>query len=196
MRPALPAALRRAAERRCGALAAHLRLLELRGGDRTVERGAQLLRGLKRQFERCARAGLKLRVDEVERNDVPERCMARVVVGDNCGRERKPLVAALGHAFRARDLDDGRAHVRLLFMAHGPVGKPVSTFPDTRGLLLSEMLAEESQHLAPAVHRGLGPVEWPVPVPDAVTGAVVAIKLVTLAVLLQRRLVLVHLLGA
>src|SRR5215470_11088293 len=63
-------------------------------------------------------------------------------------------------------------------------------------LLLSQMLTEEGKHLAPAIHGGFGPVQWPVPVPDAVAGAVVAVELVRLAVLLQFRLVLVHLLGA
>src|SRR5580693_219769 len=63
-------------------------------------------------------------------------------------------------------------------------------------LLLRQMLAEEGEHLAPAVHGLLGPIERPVPVPDAVAGAVVAIKLVRLAVLLELSFVLVHLLGA
>src|SRR5712664_1175655 len=58
------------------------------------------------------------------------------------------------------------------------------------------MLAEESEHLAPAIHGLLGPVERPVPIPDAVAGAVVAVELVRLAVLLELGLVLVHLLGA
>src|SRR5262249_56337486 len=58
------------------------------------------------------------------------------------------------------------------------------------------MLAEEGEHLAPAVHGRLGPVEWPVPIPDAVAGAVVAVEFATLAVLLELSLVLVHLLGA
>src|SRR6266702_1666231 len=58
------------------------------------------------------------------------------------------------------------------------------------------MLAEEGEHLAPAVHSLLGPVEWPVPIEDAVAGTVVAVKLVHLAVLLELGLVRVHLLGA
>src|SRR3954451_12701128 len=58
------------------------------------------------------------------------------------------------------------------------------------------MLAEEGEHFAPAIHCGLGPVERPVPIPDAVAGAVVAVKFVILAVLLQRGLVLIHLLWA
>src|SRR5262249_794315 len=57
-------------------------------------------------------------------------------------------------------------------------------------------LAEEGAHLAPAIHGLLGPIEWPVPIPDAVAGAVVAVELVHLAVLLELGLVLVHLLGA
>src|SRR5205807_598127 len=64
------------------------------------------------------------------------------------------------------------------------------------GLLLRQMLAEEGEHLAPAIHRLLGPIEWPVPIEDAVAGAIVAVELVDLAVLLEFGLVLVHLLGA
>src|SRR3954468_20870913 len=58
------------------------------------------------------------------------------------------------------------------------------------------MLAEEGPYLAPAIHALLGPVERPVPVEEAVTGAVIAVELVTLAVFLERSLVLVHLLRA
>src|SRR6187431_613978 len=58
------------------------------------------------------------------------------------------------------------------------------------------MLAEEGEQLAPAIHRLLGPVDRPVPIEEAVAGAVIAIELVTLAVLLQLGLVLVHRLGA
>src|SRR5580692_10644280 len=58
------------------------------------------------------------------------------------------------------------------------------------------MLAEEGEHLAPAIHRLLGPVERPVPIEEAVAGAVVAMELVHFAVLLELGLVLVHLLGA
>ena len=58
------------------------------------------------------------------------------------------------------------------------------------------MLAEEGEHPAPAIHCLLGPVEWPVPIEDAVAGTVVAIELVHLAVLIELGPVLVHLLGA
>src|ERR1700730_1304287 len=58
------------------------------------------------------------------------------------------------------------------------------------------MLAEEGEHLAPAIHGLLGPVEWPVPIEDAVASTVVAVELVHLAMLLEFGLVLVHLLGA
>ena len=64
-----------------------------------------------------ARPGLKRSVDEVERDHVAERRMTRMVVGDHRMRERKPLVAALGHAFRRRDLDDGRAHISASYFA-------------------------------------------------------------------------------
>src|SRR3984893_4382135 len=58
------------------------------------------------------------------------------------------------------------------------------------------MLAEEGEHLAPALHCLLGPVEWPVPIEEAMAGTVIAVELVHLAVLLELGLVLVHLLGA
>src|SRR6059058_5164495 len=58
------------------------------------------------------------------------------------------------------------------------------------------MLAEEGEHLAPAIHCLLGSVEWSVPIEDAVAGTVVAVELVHLAVLLELGLVLVHVLGA
>src|SRR6266704_354442 len=67
------------------------------------------------------------------------------------------------------------------------------TCPD---LLLRQILAEEGEHLAPAIHGLLGPVEWPVPIEDPVAGAVIAVELVHLAVLLELGLMLVHLLGA
>src|SRR6185312_13411653 len=63
-------------------------------------------------------------------------------------------------------------------------------------LLFRQMLAEEGEHLAPAIHGLLGPVQWPVPVEEAVAGTVVAVELVVLAMLLQLGLVLVDLLGA
>src|SRR5213595_3565451 len=63
-------------------------------------------------------------------------------------------------------------------------------------LLFAEMLAEEGEHLAPAIHGSLRPVKRPMPIPDAVTGAIVAVELVGFSVLLQRGLMLIHLLGA
>src|SRR6516164_5307268 len=62
-------------------------------------------------------------------------------------------------------------------------------------LLLRQMLAEEGEHLAPAIHRLFRPIEWPVPIEDAVAGTIVAVELVRLAVLFQFRLVLVDLFG-
>src|SRR6266481_7202298 len=58
------------------------------------------------------------------------------------------------------------------------------------------MLAEEGEHLAPAIHCLLGPVEWPVPIEDTVASTIVAVELVHLAVLLELALVLVHLFRA
>src|SRR5208283_488355 len=58
------------------------------------------------------------------------------------------------------------------------------------------MLAEEGEHLAPAIHRLLRPIERPVPIEKTVAGTVVAVELVRLAVLLELGLVLVHLLRA
>src|SRR5436190_5590166 len=62
-------------------------------------------------------------------------------------------------------------------------------------LLLRELLAEEGEDLAPAVHALLGPVERPVPVEKAVARSVVAMEFVILAVLFQLGFVLIHLLG-
>src|ERR1700752_2582637 len=61
-------------------------------------------------------------------------------------------------------------------------------------LLFRQMLAEERPDLVPGIHTLLGPIERPVPVEEAVSGAVVAVELIILAVLLQLGLVLVHLL--
>src|SRR5450631_1553681 len=58
------------------------------------------------------------------------------------------------------------------------------------------MLAEEGEQLAPAIHCLLGPVEWPVPIEDAVASTIVAVELVHLAVLLELAPVLVHLFRA
>src|SRR5687768_5015369 len=63
-------------------------------------------------------------------------------------------------------------------------------------LLLGQVLAEERPDLAPAVHCLLGPIERPMPVEETVAGAVVAVELIILAVLLELGLVLVHLLRA
>src|SRR4026207_650253 len=63
-------------------------------------------------------------------------------------------------------------------------------------LLFRQMLAEEGEQLAPAIHRLLGPVDRPVPIEEAVAGAVVAVELVGLAVLLELGLMLIRLLGA
>src|SRR3981081_377465 len=54
----------------------------------------------------------------------------------------------------------------------------------------------EGEHLAPAIHGLLGPVEWPVAIEDAVASTVVAVELLPLSMLLEFGLVLVHLLGA
>src|SRR6185437_537882 len=55
--------------------------------------------------------------------------------------------------------------------------------------------AQEREDLLPAVERLLDPVHRPVIVEEPVPGAVVAVKLVGLAVLIELGLVLVHLLG-
>src|ERR1700704_2650068 len=67
------------------------------------------------------------------------------------------------------------------------------TYPN---LLLRQVFAEEREYLAPAIHCLLGPIERPMPVEEAVAGAVVAMELILLAVLLELGLVLVHLLRA
>src|ERR1700720_4981157 len=79
-----------------GGPAPHFRLLELGGGNRAVESGAQLLGCLQRQLNSSPRPGFEVRVDEVERDDVTQRRMARVVIGDHGLRQREPLVPPLG----------------------------------------------------------------------------------------------------
>src|SRR5262245_10247154 len=58
------------------------------------------------------------------------------------------------------------------------------------------MLAEECEDLVPAVERLLHPVHGTVIIENAVAGAIVAMELVGLAVLLEFGFVLVHLLRA
>src|ERR1700730_5710884 len=58
------------------------------------------------------------------------------------------------------------------------------------------MLAEEGPYLVPAIHRLLGPIQRPVPIEEAVTGTIVAVELIVLAMLLEFGLVLIHLLWA
>ena len=48
-----------------------------------VESGAQLHGRLQRQLDPCARTGVEVRVDEVERDDVAQGRMARVVIGNH-----------------------------------------------------------------------------------------------------------------
>src|ERR1700733_15760864 len=72
------------------ALAPHFRLLELCGGNRPVESAAQLLGRLQRQLDPRARAGVEIRVEEVERDDVAQGRMARGAIGDPRPRWRPP----------------------------------------------------------------------------------------------------------
>ena len=65
------------------ALAPHFRLLELGGGDCPVKSGAQLFGGLQRQLDPRPRTGVEARVDEVERNDIAQLRMSRVVIGNH-----------------------------------------------------------------------------------------------------------------
>ena len=48
------------------------------------KRGAQPLGGLQGQFDAGARPGIEPGVDEIERDDIAQRRMARVVVGHHC----------------------------------------------------------------------------------------------------------------
>src|ERR1700752_136388 len=76
---AISSVSRRLNDLRHDALAPDLRLFEFGGDNRAVQGGAQLLRGLKRQLDPGARAGLESGVDEIERDHVTQRGMARVV---------------------------------------------------------------------------------------------------------------------
>src|SRR6516162_2779620 len=61
------------------------------------------------------------------------------------------------------------------------------------GQLFGQVLPQEAEHLLPAVQRLLDAVGRPVVIEEAVAGAVVAVELIVLAVLLQFGLVLVDL---
>src|SRR5439155_7096109 len=93
------------------ALAAHLRLLEVGGGNGPVESGAQLLGRLQRQLDRRTRTGIKVHVDEVERDDIAELRMARVVISNYRLPKSEPFGPALCHTLCARALDDACAYV-------------------------------------------------------------------------------------
>src|SRR5712692_11588623 len=60
--------------------------------------------------------------------------------------------------------------------------------------LLAQVLLEKGEHLGPAVHRLLLPVSPAIVIEERVAGAVVAVELVVLAVLLELFLMLVYLL--
>jgi pimeloyl-ACP methyl ester carboxylesterase len=66
-----------------GAPAPHFRLLELGGSYCPVQSGAQLLGRLERQLDPRPRTRVEVRVDEVERYDIAQGRMARVVIGDH-----------------------------------------------------------------------------------------------------------------
>src|ERR1700752_2667433 len=66
-----------------GTLAPYFRLLELSGGNRPIKCGTQVLRRLQRQLDASARAGIERRVVEVERDDIAQWRMARVVIGNH-----------------------------------------------------------------------------------------------------------------
>ena len=59
-------------------------------------------------------------------------------------------------------------------------------------LLPRQVLAEEGEYAAPAVHGLFGPIEGPVPIEEAVAGAIVAVELVRLALPLEFGLVLLE----
>src|SRR5262249_30682454 len=100
-----------------GTLPPYFRLLELGGSNRPVEGGAQLLGRLQCQLNPRARSRFEGGIDEVERDDIAQWRMARMVIGNHRAREREPFVPAFGHALCARNLDDGRAHVRTPYFA-------------------------------------------------------------------------------
>src|SRR5882757_10786513 len=74
-------------------------------------------RAAQRQLNPSPRPGFESRVDEVERDDIAQRRMARMVICNHRLREREPFVPALCHALCTGDLDNGRAHVRASYLA-------------------------------------------------------------------------------
>src|SRR5712671_1598045 len=143
--------VRRPNEAGRGALAPHFRLLELGGGNRAVESGAQPLGCLQRQLNPGPRPGFEVGVDEVERDDVAQRRMAGVVIGNHRQREREPFVPAFCHALCTCDLDNGGTHVRVSYFAR--------CLPKKANTLLQPSIACSG-------------LEWPVPIEDAVAGTV------------------------
>ena len=97
-----------------------------------------------------------------------------MIVGHYRVREWEPVVAGLGHASGRRDLNNRCAHDRHL----------ARCLPKNANTLFQPSSACST------------PIQWPVVVEDAVAGAVVAIELVSLAVLFELRLVLIDLLRA
>src|SRR5262245_24619713 len=108
-----------------------------------------------------------------------------MVVVDIGGVDPHPAVRTLGAAQKLGLLDDVRAHGIVLLELRGSGG--------AGGGGGGEMLVEESKDLAPAVERLLRPISRPRGVEEGVAGAVVAVKLVALAELLEHRLGAVHL---
>ena len=170
-----PAALRC---HRCPVLPARAQtgaFLDLGRRYRPGERAAQLLGRFQRQLDRDPRARPQRAVHEIDRDRLFQQSVVRVVVGHHRVGQLEPPVLALAGAVGADDLDDRGAHAARL-------------------LSCRQVLLQEREHLLPAVERLLDAVGRPVVVEEAVPGAVIAVELVVLAVLLQLGLVLVDLL--
>src|SRR5438132_8657434 len=145
---------------------------------RPGKRAAQLLGRLQCEFDGDASPRPERRVHEIDRDRLFQESVVRMVVRHHRVGQLEPPVATLAGAVRADDLDDRGAHAGI----------------QKRGALFRQVLVQEREYLLPAVHRLLDAVGRPVVVEETVSGAVVPVKLVLLAVLLELGLVLVHLL--
>src|ERR687887_591612 len=143
----------------------------------------QLARGGGAQFHRDAIAPAIRFADEVDAERMIERRVEGMIVIDIGGVDPHPALGSLGAAQKFGLLNDVRAHDDDLLEASGRARR------GRRG----KMFVEERKHLVPAVERLLRAIGRARGIEKGMAGAVVAVKLVSLAQLLEHGLGAVHL---
>jgi len=146
--------------------------LRYRPGERT----AQLLGRFQCELDGDPGTRAECGVHEIDRDRLFQQRVVRVVVGHHRMGQIEPPITALAGTVGADDLDNRGAHA-------GCVGRR----------LFGQVLVQEREHLLPAVERLLDAVHRPVVVEEAVSGAVIPVKLILFTVLLELGLVLVDL---